>query len=228
MESLVVAEHTTWRSLQTGSIRPCQPLQIASTLSADGGAPVNLFTQGAIAGHAGPPQAGPAGAGPSLTLLQGQLMIAKALSVTVLLLPGVILLRDGQAHVYPPVPISETILSVTLDPFFLVLFIYCVLALESRLDTNTSHPRWVRCPSHSPDGCSSHSKGVQELRWTGFGVTDPAHPRGYQCYKGWKDDRDVIAIGSRQVSQPCYQMAVQSQPGQGALFSAPRHFSCDA
>lgn len=60
------------------------------------------------------------------------------------------------------------------------------------------------------------------------GVTDPAHPRGYQCYKGWKDDRDVIAIGSRQVSQPCYQMAVQSQPGQGALFSAPRHFSCDA
>ncbi|THW24439.1 hypothetical protein D6D23_05244 [Aureobasidium pullulans] len=60
----------------------------ALPLSADGGAPVNLFTQGAIAGHAGPPQAGPAGAGPSLTLLQGQLMIAKALSVTVLLLPG--------------------------------------------------------------------------------------------------------------------------------------------
>lgn len=137
-------------------------------LSADGGAPVNLFTQGAIAGHAGPPQAGPAGAGPSMTLLQGQLMIAKALSVTVLLLPGVILLRDGQAHVYPPVPISETILSVTPNPFSLVLFIYCVLALESRLDTNTSHPRWVRCTSHCPDRCSSHSKGVQELRWTGF------------------------------------------------------------
>jgi len=59
MESLVVAEHTTWRSLQTGSIRPCQPLQIASTLPAEGGAPVNPFTQGAAAGHAGAPQAGP-------------------------------------------------------------------------------------------------------------------------------------------------------------------------
>lgn len=130
-EHVVVVESSTWRSRQTGSIRPCQPLQVTSSLPAEGGAPVNLFTQGAIAGHAGPPQAGLAGAGPSLTLLQGQLMIAKALSVTVLLLPGVILLRGGQAHVYPPVPISETILSVTLDPspFFCL---YTVFLLWSR------------------------------------------------------------------------------------------------
>lgn len=89
----------------------------AMPLPADGGASVHLFTHGAVAGHAGPPQAGPAGAGPSLTLLQGQLIFAKESRVTVLLLTGVVLLRDGQAHVYPPVPISDTILSVTLDPF---------------------------------------------------------------------------------------------------------------
>lgn len=163
MESLVVAEHTTWRSLQTGSIRPCQPLQIASTLPAEGGAPVNLFTQGAIAGHAGPTQAGLAGAGPSLTLLQAQLMIAKALRVTVLLLPGVILLRDGQAHVYPPVPISETILSVTLDPFSFVLFIYCVLALRDNLPLRsyqsitppTSYHEPRLDPQHKPSSMGS-------------------------------------------------------------------------
>ncbi|CAD0024235.1 unnamed protein product [Aureobasidium pullulans] len=71
---------------------------IASTLPAEGGAPVNLFTQGAIAGHAGPTQAGLAGAGPSLTLLQAQLMIAKALRVTVLLLPGTCRLAFGSGH----------------------------------------------------------------------------------------------------------------------------------
>lgn len=200
----------------------------AMPLPADGGASVNLFTQGAVAGHAGPPQAGPAGAGPSLTLLQGQLIFAKESRVTVLLLTGVVLLRDGQAHVYPPVPISETILSVTLDPFSLVLFIYCVLALSQGSTPTQATLDGFAAPLTTRMDARATRKVCKSCDGLVSGVTDPAHPRGYQCYKGWKDDRGVIAIRSRQVSQPCYQMAVQSQPGQGALFSAPRHFSCDA
>ncbi|THW37304.1 hypothetical protein D6D21_08322 [Aureobasidium pullulans] len=157
------------------SIRPCQPLQIASTLPAEGGAPVNPFTQGAAAGHAGAPQAGP----PVATAPQ----------------PGA---EDGIAAVIRRGS-SSTPTQATLDGFGAPLI--------ARMDAQATRNVCKSC-----DGLVS-------------GVTDPAHPRGYQCYKGWKDDRDVIAIGSRQVSQPCYQMAVQSQPGQGALFSAPRHFS---
>lgn len=200
-------------------------------LLADGGAPVNLFTQGTVAGHAGPPQAGPAGAGLSLTLLQGQLIIAKALSVTVLLLPAVVLLRDSQAHVYPLVPISETILSVTLDPFSFVLFIYCVLALESRLDTqhkpsrmgslHLSLPGWMLEPL---ERCARVA-----MEWFPVSLIPPMlDATNAALHKGWKDDRDAIVIGSRQASQPSYQVAIQSQAGQGTLFSAPRHFNGDA
>ncbi|THZ47452.1 hypothetical protein D6C90_04007 [Aureobasidium pullulans] len=146
------------------------------------GAPVNPFTQGAAAGHAGAPQAGP----PVATAPQ----------------PGA---EDGIAAVIRRGSSSRksssrsTPTQATLDGFGAPLI--------ARMDAQATRNVCKSC-----DGLVS-------------GVTDPAHPRGYQCYKGWKDDRDVIAIGSRQVSQPCYQMAVQSQPGQGALFSAPRHFS---